>query len=306
MSKRKKKTIKLPIIIITILALVGIILYLQRPSKPTASYAVNETAALNNNSRLYLNASLTRPATLTPPATFRVIRYYLPSDKQPLAAAVRINHRQYYVRAADLKITMTNPINEYLAQRGYPHAKISQQQLTVFSKQQYQTSSGKPRGVVIHDTGNENSSVASEVAFMKRNYSATRIFVHTFIDAKQIVNIADPKYMAEGAGPKANPYFVQFEMPHEYTKEAFANQLANAAYYTALNLRQNNLPVTKGSRDGTGTVWTHAMVSDYLGGTDHRDPDAYWSRSAQNLWGTSYGINDFITLVQAYYNQIEG
>ena len=158
--------------------------------------------------------------------------------------------------------------------------------------------------VVIHDTGNENSKISSEVPYMKQNYSSTRVFVHKFIDNQKILNIADTKYMAEGAGPYANPYFVQFEMPHEYTAASFANQLGNAAYYTAYILKQNNLPVTKGTKDGGGTVWTHAMISSYLGGTDHEDPISYWSTSARKLFGTTYNINNFVELVQAYYNQM--
>ncbi|MDY4502251.1 MAG: N-acetylmuramoyl-L-alanine amidase, partial [Lactobacillus johnsonii] len=102
----------------------------------------------------------------------------------------------------------------------------------------------------------------------------------------------------------ANPYFVQFEMPHEYTAASFANQLGNAAYYTAYILKQNNLPVTKGTKDGGGTVWTHAMISSYLGGTDHEDPISYWSTAARKLFGTTYNINNFVELVQAYYNQM--
>ena len=113
---------------------------------------------------------------------------------------------------------------------------------------------------------------------MKQNYSSTKVFVHTFIDNQQIINIADTKYMAEGAGPYANPYFVQFEMPHEYTAASFANQLGNAAYYTAYILKQNNLPVTKGIKDDGGTVWTHAMISSYLGGTDHELVQAYYNQ----------------------------
>ncbi len=97
--------------------------------------------------------------------------------------------------------------------------------------------------------------------------------------------------MAVRAGPYANPYFVQFEMPHEYTAASFANQLGNAAYYTAYILKQNNLPVTKGTKDGGGTVWTHAMISSYLGGTDHEDPISYWSTMARKLFGTTYNIN---------------
>lgn len=212
--------------------------------------------------------------------------------------------KNYFVRATDIELKMNNEINSYLTQSGLPHAQITKQILSIFEQRGYSTSSGNPRGVVIHDTGNENSTISSEVSYMKQNYSSTRVFVHTFIDNQQIINIADTKYMAEGAGPYANPYFIQFEMPHEYTAASFANQLGNAAYYTAYILKQNNLPVTKGTKDGGGTVWTHAMISSYLGGTDHEDPISYWSTSARKLFGTTYNINNFVELVQAYYNQM--
>ncbi|KGE73259.1 N-acetylmuramoyl-L-alanine amidase [Limosilactobacillus reuteri] len=226
------------------------------------------------------------------------------NDNDDTYARLNYNGKNYFVRATDIELKMNNEINNYLSQSGLPHAKITKQISSIFEQRGYSTSSGNPRGVVIHDTGNENSTISSEVSYMKQNYSSTRVFVHTFIDNQQIINIADTKYMAEGAGPYANPYFVQFEMPHEYTAASFANQLGNAAYYTAYILKQNNLPVTKGTKDGGGTVWTHAMISSYLGGTDHEDPIPYWSTAARKLFGTTYNINNFVELVQAYYNQM--
>lgn len=62
--------------------------------------------------------------------------------------------------------------------------------------------------------------------------------------------------------------------------------------------------MTKGTKDGGGTVWTHEMISSYLGGTDHEDPISYWSTTARKLFGTTYNINNFVELVQAYYNQM--
>ena len=110
--------------------------------------------------------------------------------------------------------------------------------------------------------------------------------------------------MAQGAGPYANPYYIQFEMTHEYTADGFARQVGNAAYYTAYMLKKYNLPVTLGPKDGDGTRWTHEMVSLYLGGTDHIDPTAYWSSAASEYFGSDYTIEDFRDLVQAYYNEI--
>ncbi|WP_085719394.1 N-acetylmuramoyl-L-alanine amidase family protein [Limosilactobacillus reuteri] len=312
MAKRKKKQnlIYLSLIIIVAAIIGGSWFYSHHTREVSNSYAVSETATLSSGARVYNSLSAIQRANLPDQALVKVNRYYLTSnDNDDTYARINYNGKNYFIRATDIELKMNNEINCYLTQSGLPHAKITKAKITkqissIFEQRGYSTSSGNPRGVVIHDTGNENSTISSEVSYMKQNYSSTRVFVHTFIDNQQIINIADTKYMAEGAGPYANPYFIQFEMPHEYTAASFANQLGNAAYYTAYILKQNNLPVTKGTKDGGGTVWTHAMISSYLGGTDHEDPISYWSTSARKLFGTTYNINNFVELVQAYYNQM--
>lgn len=307
MAKRKKKQnlIYLSLIIIVVAIIGGSWFYSHHTREVSNSYAVSETATLSSGARVYNSLSAIQRANLPDQALVKVNRYYLTSnDNDDTYVRITYNGKNYFVRTTDIELKMNNEINSYLTQSGLPHAKITKQISSIFEQRGYSTSSGNPRGVVIHDTGNENSTISSEVSYMKQNYSSTRVFVHTFIDNQQIVNIADTKYMAEGAGPYANPYFVQFEMPHEYTAASFANQLGNAAYYTAYILKQNNLPVTKGTKDGGGTVWTHAMISSYLGGTDHEDPISYWSTAARKLFGTTYNINNFVELVQAYYNQM--
>lgn len=307
MAKRKKKQnlIYLSLIIIVAAIIGGSWFYSHHTREVSNSYAVSETATLSSDARVYNSLSAIQRANLPDQALVKVNRYYLTSnDNDDTYARINYNGKNYFVRATDIELKMNNEINSYLTQSGLPHAKITKQISSIFEQRGYSTSSGNPRGVVIHDTGNENSTISSEVSYMKQNYSSTRVFVHTFIGNQQILNIADTKYMAEGAGPYANPYFVQFEMPHEYTAASFANQLGNAAYYTAYILKQNNLPVTKGTKDGGGTVWTHAMISSYLGGTDHEDPISYWSTTARKLFGTTYNINNFVELVQAYYNQM--
>lgn len=307
MAKRKKKQnlIYLSLIIIVAAIIGGSWFYSHHTREVSNSYAVSETATLSSGARVYNSLSAIQRANLPDQALVKVNRYYLTSnDNDDTYARINYNGKNYFVQATDIELKMNNEINNYLSQSGLPHAKITKQISSIFEQRGYSTSSGNPRGVVIHDTGNENSTISSEVSYMKQNYSSTRVFVHTFIDNQQIINIADTKYMAEGAGPYANPYFVQFEMPHEYTAASFANQLGNAAYYTAYILKQNNLPVTKGTKDGGGTVWTHAMISSYLGGTDHEDPISYWSTAARKLFGTTYNINNFVELVQAYYNQM--
>ena len=63
-------------------------------------------------------------------------------------------------------------------------------------------------------------------------------------------------------------------------------------------------PVTLGQEDGEGTIWTHEMVSLYLGGTDHVDPTDYWTETANDYFGTDYDVEDFVELIQAYYNAL--
>ena len=308
MAKRRKKQnlIHLSLILIVATIIGGSFFYSHHMRKVSNSYAVSETAMLNIGAKVYNSLSAIQRVSLPEQVTVKVNRYYLTSANKNKETFARINYngKNYFVRTTDIELKMDNIINNYLNQSGLPHAKITKQISSIFEQRGYSTSSGVPRGVVIHDTGNENTTTNSEVSYMKQNYSSTQVFVHTFIDNQQILNIADTKYMAEGAGPNANPYFVQFEMPHEYTAASFANQLGNAAYYTAYILKQNNLPVTKGTKDGGGTVWTHAMISSYLGGTDHEDPISYWSTTARKLFGTTYNINNFVELVQAYYNQM--
>ena len=303
--KKKQNLIYLSLVVIVAAIIGGSWFYSHHTREVSNSYAVSETATLSSGARVYNSLSAIQRANLPDQALVKVNRYYLTSnDNDDTYARINYNGKNYFIRATDIELKMNNEINNYLTQSGLPHAEITKQISSIFEQHGYSTSSGNPRGVVIHDTGNENSTISSEVSYMKQNYSSTRVFVHTFIDNQQIINIADTKYMAEGAGPYANPYFVQFEMPHEYTAASFANQLGNAAYYTAYILKQNNLPVTKGTKDGGGTVWTHAMISSYLGGTDHEDPISYWSTSARKLFGTTYNINNFVELVQAYYNQM--
>jgi N-acetylmuramoyl-L-alanine amidase len=251
MAKRKKKQnlIYLSLIIIVAAIIGGSWFYSHHTREVSNSYAVSETATLSSGARVYNSLSAIQRVNLPDQALVKVNRYYLTSnDNDDTYAQINYNGKNYFVRATDIELKMNNEINSYLTQSGLPHAKITKQILSIFEQRGYSTSSGNPRGVVIHDTGNENSTISSEVSYMKQNYSSTRVFVHTFIDNQQIINIADTKYMAEGAGPYANPYFVQFEMPHEYTAASFANQLGNAAYYTAYILKQNNLPCDEGNQ----------------------------------------------------------
>ncbi|MFC3931409.1 N-acetylmuramoyl-L-alanine amidase [Streptococcus dentapri] len=219
-------------------------------------------------------------------------------------ARIKIDDEIFYIQAKSLALKQDNPVNAYIARLDYPKVEIKENIYSGFKKSPYQTKTGKAAGIVIHDTGTENSTVKDEITHMENQYADSGVFVHTFIDDKTIMTIANPNYEAQGAGLEANPYYLQFEMTHVYTKQAFTKQIANAAYYTAYMLKINNLAVTLGKKDGSGTVWTHDRVSRYLGGTNHIDPKDYWSDSAGQFFGSSYDEEDFIQLVQTYYNQL--
>jgi N-acetylmuramoyl-L-alanine amidase len=293
---------------IVVLVLIALVAFFRRPYRQSKSlsYTVNQTATVKEDANLYKSLSARVRTSRANNASGTVKKYYLLTrdKKQVTYAKVKLGGKTYYVNAKNLNLTMTNPVNRYVAQLGYPHAKITKRIYHKFNHKSYATASGKPRGVVVHDTGTDYSTLNGEASYMEENYKTEEVFVHTFVDSHEIRNIASLKYMAEGAGPKANPYFVQFEMIRETSARGFAKQLANAAYYTAYILKKYDLPVTKGTKSGSGTVWTHNMVSNYLGGTDHVDPNAYWRRDARRYFGTTYTIDDFIKLVQAYYNQI--
>lgn len=226
-------------------------------------------------------------------------------NQEVMLAQFSMDGQTYYIQTTDIELIQENTINDYIAnQLGYPHDEIEDEIAEIFEQSNYKTESGNPIGIVIHDTGVDYSTIDSEVNYMVENYTSDGVFVHAFIDNDTILRIADEDYEAQGAGANANPYYIQFELTHEYTLESFATQLANAAYYTAFMLKQYHLPVTIGQEDGTGTVWTHEMVSTYLGGTDHIDPTDYWTSTATKLFGTDYSVEDFSDLVQAYYNAL--
>lgn len=299
-SKKQKKIL---IVLIVLVAVLTIITALR--SRVINSYQVSETATVTRPTRLSRNLYGFGHRFVFKGQTLPISRYYLMGvGRQRVVAQVGIRGRRYYVNANHLQLQQTNAVNQYLAKNNYPHTRVTEAIDRQFSKQSYQTWNRRPRGVIVHDTGTENTTVASESRYMENNYANSGIFVHTFISSDKILNIANVNYMAQGAGPNANPYFVQFEMPHQYKKRSFALQVGNAAYYTAKILRDNRLAVTEGGPNKYGTVWTHAMVSAYLGGTDHRDPNEYWTTSANQLFDSGYDVGDFVELVQAYYNRM--
>lgn len=130
-------------------------------------------------------------------------------------------------------------VNDYIASKNISHANITSSIWGGFPKNAYRKGTGKPEGVVVHETANPNSTIYNEIAYMKKNYN--NAFVHTFVDASRIINIANTNYLAWGAGYPANARFVQFEQVEVHSKSAFAHEVANAAYYTAYTLNKYGL-----------------------------------------------------------------
>lgn len=180
------------------------------------SYSVSEIATVNPGEDTLLYPYLFKVQTkkITSVTNLAVEGYLLTSYKgeQITFAKVRYENKLYYIKANQLKITQSNSINAYIASLNYPHEQIDNQINNAFAKKAYATSNAKPKGVLIHDTDNDRSDINDEINYMAKNYQTQGIFVHAFIDNTRIVQIADNQYMAQGAGPKANPYYIQFEM----------------------------------------------------------------------------------------------
>ncbi|WP_309299936.1 peptidoglycan recognition protein family protein [Lentilactobacillus kisonensis] len=197
--------------------------------------------------------------------------------------------------------THASSVNDYIASKNIGHSTITSSIWSGFPKNKYRN--GKPEGVVVHETANPNSTIYNEIAYMKKNYSAA--FVHTFVDASRIINIANTNYLAWGAGYPANARYVQFEQVRVHSKSAFAHEIANAAYYTAYILNQYGLTPNDAAYDGKGTVWSHGAVSKYLGGTNHTDPTAYYSSMGKTYFGASYTFAQFYQLVKTTYDNLQ-
>jgi len=277
-------------------------------NKVTTSFSSSDQATLTDSSngavQLYSNLFKKSDATLPSGTTVTITQYLLTSDNV-VYGKFAYNGKTYYVAGKNISLIYTNAVNVAVENLNFPESTVSKKIYSDFEKKKYKTTSKKPKGIVIHDTGTEYSTLDSEIDYMESSYDSDGVFVHTFIDDTTIENIANTNYMAQGAGSKANPYYIQFELVHVYTADAFAKEMANAAYYTALMLREYGLGVTLGDEDGSGTLWTHDMVSSYLGGTDHTDPVEYWSDSAATLYGSTYTIENFKALVLSYYLHLD-
>ena len=156
--------------------------------------------------------------------------------------------------------------------------------------------------IVVHETANKYDSIQGEINFERNTYG--NAFVHAFVDANNIIQISNTDHEAWGAAYPANGRAVQFEQVEVYGGWNFARELVNAAYYTAYNMKKYGLTPSLAQPNGTGTLWSHHNVSQYLGGTDHTDPDSYWNNRAWSYFRTGYSIGDFLQLVNYEYAKL--
>lgn len=308
---KQNKQSYLPLRLLLALAalVLGVILYFSLHRMPYANSMESQQFAVltaETDDKLYRDLNQVQAESIPLNQQVEVTHYHLVKEAESphsqVYAQIELDGQTYYTKASNLQLLLSNPINQEIEKLGFPQVSTTDNQQSIFPKWSYR--GGSPSGILVHDTGNDRSTMESEISYMLRNYASSGVFVHSFIDHEKIQQIADTSFMAQGAGGVANPRFVQFELVREKSKEDFTRQLAHAAYYTALMLRSQNLPLSLGQADGSGTLWTHEMVSNYLGGTDHVDPRDYWVSRAEQYYQTTYDIRNFKELVQVYYNKL--
>ncbi|MCG7339347.1 glucosaminidase domain-containing protein, partial [Staphylococcus sp. ACRSN] len=185
---------------------------------------------------------------------------------------------------------VNSSINNYIRKNNYTAPNYEQDIASYLPKYNYRY--GKPEGIVMHDTANDNSTITGEVNYMKNNYNSA--FVHAYVDGNRIIETADTDYLAWGAGAPANERFIHVELVHTHDYDSFARSINNYADYAATNLRYYGLKPDSAEYDGAGTVWTHQAVSKYLGGSDHSDPHGY-------LASHNYSYDELYDLIYEKY-----
>lgn len=186
------------------------------------------------------------------------------------------------------------PVNDYIADQGIQPVSIQFREGTFNEWIPYENGVGKPEGVVVHETATPGATAEDEVSYFNNNWPTIETYVHAFVDANEIINIHSADYGVWGAGPTANAKYIQVELCEVNTGDEFARSVANDAYYVAYRLHQYGLPVEYGK-----TVLSHAQTSAMYGETNHTDPTGYFAK-----WG--YSMEEFVALVQKYYNQMNG
>ena len=219
-----------------------------------------------------------------------------------------LNREEVYAAASTVS-TMSlsdaiTDINQYIADNNFDVAEIKYDYIPNLPKYAYHSDYGwepengevgKPKGVVLHDVGNDNSTIYGEIEYMSRNWE--NAFVHAFVDADNIIQVADTDYLAYGAGPVSNDMHMHVELMRYDNAHDFAKSINNYADYIANLLYKHKLPVVSAEETGEGTLYSHVAVSNHLGGTASPDPYEYFARF-------DYEYNDVINLIGQRYNDM--
>ncbi|MBJ7687333.1 peptidoglycan recognition protein family protein, partial [Weissella confusa] len=197
-----------------------------------------------------------------------------------------------------------NGVNDYVIGKGWRPSGNTVAISNVLPKNDYRNGAGRPEGVIVHETANSsdkwnNNAIWSEINYMLGHYNSA--FVHSFVDANNRIEIADSDYLSWGAGPSGNSRYIQTEQVEVEGKDAFAGELYNLATIQARYLQRYNLKPVLGQ-----TVFSHAMISNIFGESDHTDPTGYWADMAARFYGTTYTMNDYEYLLEYVYNQLAG
>ncbi|HEX2945550.1 MAG TPA: peptidoglycan-binding protein [Clostridia bacterium] len=154
---------------------------------------------------------------------------------------------------------------------------------------------GKYKGVVIHYTASPGDNARTEADHERKYWY--KAFVHEFIDPVEIIQVADPDYKSWGVGESGNDRFINLELCDASNQSDFDISFDKITQRAAEYLYARRLGVTPAKADGTGTLWGHFQVSDYLGYTNHTDPVAYLAK-----WGKSW--DDVVSIVTEKYNAL--
>ncbi|MCX2829230.1 N-acetylmuramoyl-L-alanine amidase [Bacillus pseudomycoides] len=130
----------------------------------------------------------------------------------------------------------------------------------------YRYGVGAYEGVVAHSTATPEAPAINIQKYESRTWR--NAFVHYAVDWNEIIQIANTKYIAYGAGPGANKRFVHVELCETRDYEKFKRSYDKYVKLLAKILRDRGISVEKG-------LWTHNDVMHHLGGTDHEDPLDY-------------------------------
>ena len=128
--------------------------------------------------------------------------------------------------------------------------------------------------IIAHETANNNSTIDSEVSFMKRN--ANNAFVTHFVGGGgRIIQTAPVGKVCWGAGGTANSYsYAQIELCRAKDQATFKKDYS--AYIWLLRTLADDCGIPKTLDTESNGIKTHAWVSaHYPRETDHTDPIGY-------------------------------